>query len=132
VPPAVVELLGRACTGLAEAAAEPDPGERYVVAHLAALRAGAAVLSARTPPQRKRRPVNVWEALPTVAAELEDWATYFATGAARRAAVEAGRAGAVGAGEADEHLRGAEAFVNVVTDLLGTPSPQAHLPLVAS
>ena len=135
VPLAAVDLVGRASSGLREAGGAPDPGERYVLAHLAALRAAAAVLSTLPRggrPVRRRGPVNVWDALTTAAPELADWAAYFAAGAARRAAVEAGRASAVTPAEADEHVRGAEAFTALVADLLGSPRPQQALPLAAS
>ncbi|MFW6204651.1 MAG: hypothetical protein ACOC96_06740, partial [Actinomycetota bacterium] len=39
---AVLDLIECARRGLTEAAAATSPGERYVAAHLAALRAGAA------------------------------------------------------------------------------------------
>jgi hypothetical protein len=127
-----VELIGRACTDLREAGAAPAPGERYVAAHLAALRAGAAVLAVRSVPQgRRRRPVNVWEELPRVAPELGAWAASFATAAPRRAAVEAGRTGAVTAAEADQHTRDAEVFTALVAELIGAPA-QGPLPLAAS
>jgi len=135
VPLAAVDLVGRASSGLREAGAADDPGERYVLAHLAALRAAAAVLSSAPRggrSARRRGPVNVWEALTTAAPELEDWAAYFAAGAARRAAVEAGRACAVSAAEADEHVRGAEAFTALVADILGSARSQPPLPLAAS
>ena len=135
VPVAAVDLVGRASSGLREAGSAADPGERYVLAHLAALRAAAAVLSTAPHggrPARRRGPVNVWEALTVVDPELEEWAAYFAAGAARRAAVEAGRARAVSPAEADEHVRGAEAFTALVADLLGSARPQPALPLAAS
>jgi hypothetical protein len=131
VPPVAVELVGRACSGLRDAGVAQDPGERYVTAHLAALRAAAAVLAVRSAPARRRRPVNVWDALATLAPELSAWSTYFAAGAARRAAVEAGRGSAVTEAEAVEHVRGAEAFTALVTEMLGTPAQQP-LPLAAS
>ncbi len=133
VPSAAVELVGRACAGLAEAGAAADPGERFVLAHLAALRAGAAVVAVRERPRARRRgPTSVWEALVLLAPELEGWARVFADAAVRRAAVESGRGPAVGAVEADVHLDRAEAFTSVVADLLGAPAPARVLPLVAS
>lgn len=132
VPPVALELVGRACSGLRDAGAAQDPGERYVTAHLAALRAAAAVLAVRTPPTtRRRRPVNVWDSLTSLVPELSAWSAYFAAGAARRAAVEAGRGTAVTEAEAVEHVRGAEAFTELVTEMLGTPA-QHPLPLAAS
>ena len=47
VAPTVLSMLQSARRGLAEAADESAPGARYVTAHLAALRAAAAVVAAR-------------------------------------------------------------------------------------
>lgn len=127
-----VDLIGRACTGLGDARAAEDPGDRFVAAHLAALRAGAAVLAVRgAPPGRRRGPVNVWRGLAEVAPELAEQAASFAAAAPRRAAVEAGRAGAVTAREADQHVRDAEAFTARAADLVGARA-QAPLLLAAS
>lgn len=118
VPPAVYELLDRAEAGLQHAGMAADIGERYVGAHLAGLRAAAAVLAARTAPSSPSRPRSVWEVLPTVAPELTEWATFFAVSARRRAAVERGDR-TVPAREADDLLRQAEVFLHLVHDLLG-------------
>src|SRR3979411_1651743 len=47
VPGAALSLLRTARQGLAEAEGETDAGTRYIGAHLAALRAAAAIVSAR-------------------------------------------------------------------------------------
>ena len=52
VAPTVLSMLQSARRGLAEAADETSPGARYVTAHLAALRAAAAVVAAERPAQR--------------------------------------------------------------------------------
>lgn len=133
VPQAALELVGRACTGLVEASAASDPAERFVLAHLAALRAGAAVVATREVPRARRRgPTSVWDALLALAPELEGWARVFASAAERRAAVEVGRGAPMGAREADEHVDRAEVFASVVADLLGARPPVRALPLVAS
>src|SRR6266702_2656703 len=65
VAPTVLSMLQSARRGLAEAADESAPGARYVTAHLAALRAAAAVVAARGEPRsRRRKPHSVWELLP--------------------------------------------------------------------
>ena len=51
VAPTVLSMLQSARRGLAEAADESAPGARYVTAHLAALRAAAAVVAARGEPR---------------------------------------------------------------------------------
>ncbi|WP_461022723.1 SAV_6107 family HEPN domain-containing protein [Thalassiella azotivora] len=122
-----MDLLDRACDGLAGARLEPAPGDRYVTAHLAALRAAAAVLAVRGRPTRTSGALNVWVVLPRVAPELGEWAAFFAAGASRRAAVEAGRDGVVTARDADDLVRDAEAFTHLVAHLLGVPLPVAGL-----
>lgn len=124
VPVAAVELLDRAARGLARAELAGTPGERYVAAHLAALRCAAAVLAVRGRPSR-RGPRSVWEVLPRVAPELGEWAAFFASTASRRAAVEAGRGETVTAREADDLLRDAGAFAVLVAGTLGVPVPPA-------
>lgn len=130
--PSSLELVDRAHDSLVAALAAGAPGERYVAAHLSALRAAAAVLAVRGRPTRRGRPRSVWEVLPSVAPELGEWATFFDAGAARRAAVEAGRAEAVGSREADDLLRDAETFLRIVETAIGLPHtalPSGALPL---
>ncbi|MFF5424265.1 MULTISPECIES: SAV_6107 family HEPN domain-containing protein [unclassified Streptomyces] len=122
-PPAALDLLAKARAGLAEAAALDRPHERYATAHLAALRAAAAVLAARARPQppaaRKRQRIrSAWELLPELAPELTEWSALFASGAERRARAEAGIATAVGRRDADDLLRDAAHFLRLVERLL--------------
>ena len=120
--PALLELAAR---GLSEAAATTSPGQRYALAHLAALRSAAAVLSCRASGSERGRPTSVWVLLARVAPELTEWAQFFAAGARKRAAAEAGLAGAVTPREADDLLRDAQSFLSVVeTTLLGQTSGQ--------
>lgn len=119
VPGSALELMDRSREGIRVAEHATDRGERYVQAHLAALRAAAAVLAVRGRPRRAGSPLNVWSVLPRVAPELSEWAAYFAAGAPRRQAVEAGRSGIVTAREADDLLRAATDFLDVVSHELG-------------
>lgn len=116
-----LELLILARQGLAEAADEPHDGPRYATAHLAALRAAAAVLAMRARPvSRQRNQVtSVWRLLIQVAPELREWAEFFATTARKRTMAQAGVSQVVTAREADDLLRDADHFVSVVTELLG-------------
>ncbi len=123
---AAVELLVRSDDGLRAARAADDAGERYVAAHLAALRAAAAVLAVRGRPRRGSGALNVWEVLPRVAPELAEWAVFFASGARRRAAIEAGMDNVVTTREADDLLRDAGIFAEVVADQLGVLPHVAH------
>jgi hypothetical protein len=125
-PVAALRLLMAARRVLAEAHATADPLERYAFAHLAGLRAAAAVLSDRAKPTaaKTRRPTSVWTLLVGVAPELEPWADYFAAGADKRAAAEAGLRGAVTTREADDLMRDADAFLALVETTLGVLSLQ--------
>jgi hypothetical protein len=120
------ELLQLARHGVAEAAVTSQDGLRYATAHLAALRAAAAVLAVRAQPApRKRSQVtSVWVLLRRVAPDLGEWATFFAASAHRRAAAQAGIRGVVTAREADDLLRAAEQFIGLVETTLGMlPAP---------
>ena len=131
VAPTVLSMLQSARRGLAEADAEGDPGTRYICAHLAALRAAAAIVAARGEPGtggRRRRPRSVWELLPQVEPALAEWAAFFAASAAKRAAAEAGLPRAATAREAEDLLRDAETFLSVAERALGVDS-QPTLPL---
>ena len=127
LPSAAAQLLGQAHRGLAEATGSPDAGWRYATAHLAALRAAAAVLAARTQPDAdagRRRPRSAWVLITRVAPELGEWAAFFAAGAAKRAAAEAGSTRAVTEREADDLVRDADRFLAVVEQSLGlVPHP---------
>src|ERR1700726_994406 len=123
VAPTVLSMLQSARRGLAEATDETSPGARYVTAHLAALRAAAAVVAARGEPRtRRRKPHSVWDLLPQVEPALTEWAAYFAAGAGKRAAAEAGLSRSVSASEADDLLRDAETFLSLAEEVLGVPT----------
>ncbi|MET8143232.1 SAV_6107 family HEPN domain-containing protein [Sphaerisporangium sp. NPDC005288] len=117
---------------LADAAAARTPAERYVSAHLAALRAAAAILAALPRPMdgRRRRLRSAWELLPEAEPRLARWAAYFAESARKRAAAEAGMIRVVSARDADELITEADTFVGVVEDILGLPG-QSALPVKA-
>ncbi|MFF5896414.1 SAV_6107 family HEPN domain-containing protein [Streptomyces argenteolus] len=121
-PPAALDLLAQAHTGLEEAAALAVPNERYATAHLAALRTAAAVLAARGRPEtgrrRKERIRSAWEVLPDIAPELTEWSALFASGAGRRARAEAGIPGAATSRDADDLLRDVAMFLRLVERLL--------------
>ncbi|MFC9480806.1 SAV_6107 family HEPN domain-containing protein [Streptomyces griseus] len=121
-PPAALELLAKARSGLDEAAVLHEPNERYATAHLAALRTAAAVLAARGRPEtnkrRRDRIRSAWEVLPEIAPELTEWSALFASGADRRARAEAGVPGAAGERDADDLLRDAAMFLRLVERLL--------------
>jgi SAV_6107-like HEPN len=121
LPASAVRLLIAARSALTEAADASDSGERYAAAHLAALRTAAVVLADRTRPAdpRIRRPTSAWKLLTGVAPELGEWAAYFAAGASKRAAAEAGIRSAVTAREADDLVRDATIFLQLIETTLG-------------
>lgn len=133
-PPAALNLLAQARSGLDEAATLDVPNERYATAHLAALRTAAAVLAAHgypdnspaaprargTAPRGGRRAGirSAWELLPETAPELSEWSALFASGAGRRARAEAGIRDAASSRDADELLRDAAMFLRLVERML--------------
>src|ERR1700733_4150223 len=80
------------------------------------------------PRPRRRKPYSVWELLPQVEPALAEWAAYFAAGAGKRAAAEAGLPRAAAAREADNLVRDAETFLSLAEPALGA-QVQSPLPL---
>ena len=66
--------------------------------------------------------------LAQVAPEFTEWAEFFAAGAAKRAAAEAGSRRAVTEREADDLVRDADRFLGLVEESLGLTR---HLPVQA-
>ena len=134
LPAATHAYLERAAFSLREAITSTEVPLRYAHAHVAALRATAALLAARahpSAPRRGRAQKNAWVLLAEVAPELSEWAAFFAAGAAKRAAAEAGSTRAVSEREADDLVRDADRFLALVEQTLGLdrhPPLQEHLP----
>ncbi len=126
-PTEAVRLVGRSRRFLTEAARTTDPADRFISAHLSALRTAALVFSLRSSPEtRPRRPLSAWVLLDAVAPELRDWSRYFADSAPLRAAVDAGSPHVVSRRQADEQLRRAADFLAAVEETLGLrPMAQA-------
>ncbi|MGV1004680.1 MAG: SAV_6107 family HEPN domain-containing protein [Candidatus Nanopelagicales bacterium] len=118
VPYQARDLLSLAARSLLEAYTTPDPGVRFVTAHLAALRAAAAVLATRAHPGQRGRIRSVWVLLPTVAPQLQEWASFYAASAGKRAAVDAGF-NVVTQREADDLVRDSETFLMQVAAVIG-------------
>lgn len=131
LPATTHSYLVRAAESLSEAMAASDVPTRYACAHVAALRAAAALLAARAHPvpARRRPQKNAWVLLTEVAPELAEWAAFFAAGAGKRAAAEAGSTRAVTGREADDLVRDADRFLGVVERTLGLVP---HAPAVAA
>lgn len=117
-PLASEDLMRAARRSLTEAIVARTPAERFAAAHLAALRAAAAVLAARSRATSRAQLRSVWSVLPEVAGEFAEWAAFFAAGSAKRAGAQLGLA-VVSAREADDLVRDAEAFLARVAGSLG-------------
>lgn len=130
LPPATHHYLLRAAETLCEAVTTGDVPRRYACAHVAALQATAALLAARarpTPPASRRRQRNAWVLLAQVCPEMAEWADFFAAGAAKRAAAEAGSRRVVSEREADDLVRDSDRYLALVEEHLGMV-PHAPIP----
>ncbi|GAB4007658.1 hypothetical protein GCM10028772_20300 [Nocardioides ultimimeridianus] len=121
LPATTHSYLMRSAESLSEAVGARDIATRYACAHVSALRAAAALLAARARPEpaKRRQQRNAWVLLAEIAPEMEEWARFFAAGAAKRAAAEAGSSRAVTEREADDLVRDADRFLAVVEHALG-------------
>jgi hypothetical protein len=135
LPAASYSYLERAACSLREAVASREVSLRYAHAHVAALRGTAALLAARahpTPRRGRNTQKNAWVLLAEVAPEFGEWARFFAAGAAKRAAAEAGSTRAVSEREADDLVRDADRFLGLVEQALGLDRHRPvheHLPV---
>ena len=131
LPAATHSYLERSAESLREAITCTDVPQRYALAHVAALRATAALLAARAQPVplHRRRQKNAWVLLAEVAPEFAEWATFFSSGASKRAAAEAGSRRAVTEREADDLVRDADRFLAVIEQSLGLAPHVPQLPL---
>lgn len=118
VPPQTAELLGRADAELLAAQFSGEPWEMFSHAHLAALRAGAALVAARGRPSGRGAPRTVWGMLDAVAPEMHALSALFAHAASLRSAIDAGRFELVTAARAERALCAAEDLVDAVRDAL--------------
>ena len=105
--------------------AKPAPNAGDVAVKPTPTQPQTAVLAARSEPPGaviRRWPTSAWVLLRSMAPELSEWATFFAAGARKRAAAEAGSPQAVSARDADDLLRAVGTFLAVVETTLGVPS----------
>jgi hypothetical protein len=117
-----IALAAQARQLLVEAATWVDADERFRLAHLAGLRAAAALIADRARPGARRGPTSAWVLLVQVAPELAEWASYFAAGVSKRAAIEFGSRDVVTSREADDLVRGSSQFLTLVEVALGRPT----------
>jgi|GEM_PF-567167 len=125
IPQAARDLLADASRGLGRAMRAGTSSDRYAAAHLAALRAAAAVLAARATPVRGRRG-SAWELISKVAPEFSEWAAFFAAGSAKRQAAEAGLHRLVTPREADDMVRQVATFLDLVEESLAPDCGQGQ------
>ncbi len=121
-------LLARSDAELLAAQFAPEASDRFVHAHLAAIRAAAAVLAVRGRPGRRSAARTVWEMLRRVSPELETWAAYFAGAAALRCRIEAGCRDLVTDDRAESAVAAAEDFHDAVEGVLGAEATGMHRP----
>lgn len=123
---AALDLLDRSREALADGYTATRASQRYLSASLAALRAAAGLLAATPGGRMTTRhpgagPHDVWALTAGAAPELAEWAQRFAAVTGQRVGVETGLV-RVAAREADDLLRDAETFVDLVAGRLGLPS----------
>lgn len=118
-----LQLLRFSRQELSAASEQPHSGLRYATAHLAALRAAAAVLVVHSgqdcSPGRIAPLTDTWSLLEAVAPELGEWAQFFATTARKRVRAQSGVPGVVTRHEADDLIAEVRQFQAVVTRMLG-------------
>jgi hypothetical protein len=129
LPPSAIDLMSRSDAELVAAQLSGEPDERFLHAHLAALRAGAALLAVTGRPSRRPAPRTVWEMVVLVAPELSEWTSFFADAAATRSAIEAGRDGHVDDRRAEVALAAAEDFQEAVRARLAGQSTGSDVQL---
>ena len=133
VPDSALDLLARSDAELVAATLASAPDETLLHAHLAALRAGAALVQVRGRPGGRPAPRTVWDMVAVLAPELAAWAAFFADNAGTRSAVEAGRGDLVDGRRAERALAAAEDFQTAVRAVIGADvQPQGQLALRAS
>ena len=124
-----LELVERSRADLLQACHSRGIAQRYQHSQLAAMRAAAALVSARAVPTGQAGPRSLWDLLPSVAPELTEWAGFFAAVTSRHPSL-AGSVpavpGQITAREADDLLRQAETFVELVCRALGLPMAPVH------
>jgi hypothetical protein len=119
-----VALVRQARAGVVDSQHETVPAQRYATAYLAALRAAAAMLALRGRPHRGRaRPASAWVLLAKLAPELAEWAEFFAAISSTRAAILAGMTREISQRSADDLVRQAAQFTDLVADAVAGRAP---------
>ncbi|MEO7070508.1 MAG: SAV_6107 family HEPN domain-containing protein [Nostocoides sp.] len=128
--PLSLDLLSRSEESLDLACHATVARERYLQAHLAALRAAAALVGSRggRAPHDPRVPYagpggptrrGLWTALAVTAPELGEWASYFAATGRRSRRVVRGEPTPISPRDADDLVRAAQTFLTLAAGRLG-------------
>ncbi len=110
--------LRRARQALLVAELADSPADRFLGAHLAALRVAAALLGVAAQRTGRSGPADVWQVLVRVVPEYAEWAAFFAATRGTWQAVSAGARNVVTERMADDLLRDATTFCDEVTHRL--------------
>lgn len=114
-PSSATALLNQATHDLTEAQWQEHPAAKFAQGYLAALRAAAAMLALRGRPHRGRsRPTSAWLLLAKVAPEHAEWAAFFESASPVSASIQAGINRQVSARVADDLVRQAAQFLELV------------------
>jgi flavin-dependent dehydrogenase len=106
---------------LLSAELSPGPAGRYLAAHLAAMRTAVTVLAVMARPRRSSGgrggggPADVWQVLARTAPEYGEWAAFFAAGRQKWLLIQSGAYALVSEREADDLLRDAQDFYDLVS-----------------
>lgn len=124
------QLLRRAQAELDQVGVAAGIEERFLHAHMAALRAGAALLALY--PGKRRGVRSVWEQIAELDQAWVPWATLFAAGAPIRAAIETGRDPALDWHHVARAEQAAGDFIDLVADAVRATRSRTELPALAS
>ena len=120
--------LASASAALTEAEFAETASQRFLSAHLAALRVAAVVLACRaTGRVGAAGPRDVWQVLAEAAPEYAEWAGFFASSSAKREAVRAGAVAMVSAREADDLVRDVGIFRDLVARRLSGATARSEV-----
>lgn len=122
IPPYLADLR-RAESALLSAELSTGPAGRYLAAHLAAMRTAVTVLAVTARPRRSGGsggPADVWQVLARTAPEYGEWAAFFAAGRQKWLLVQSGAYALVSEREADDLLRDARDFYDLVSRRLAS------------
>lgn len=109
-------LLRRAHAELDSAHTSTSPQERFVLAHMAALRGAAAALatSGGTIGSKRRKVQSAWVQLAELSPEWLPWVEYYSASAITRAEIESGQQRELQSSQAREAVRAASQFLKAV------------------